>query len=138
MPKVDFSTVDGISDFTPVPEGLYTCRLSEIDTDLTKFGDEKWKLRWTIESGEHIGRILFDSLVFSPKAMPRVKALCECLGLDVSGEVSLEPPMLLDRRALVLTIIGDYTDNTGAVKQCNQIPYDGYRHIVADSDDTPF
>ena len=97
-----------------------------------------WKLRWAIEGGEHQGRLLFDNMVFNDRAMPRVKLICNVLGLDVSGEVDLEPEMLIGRRAMIETYIEEYTDSNGAQKARNAIPWDGYRAVPQVGDKAPF
>lgn len=138
MPKVDFSTVSEIADFSPIPDGEYLSRLTDIETDLTRAGDEMWKFRLQVEGGEYDGRLLFDNLVFSPKAMSRVKLVCQCCGLDVSGELDLQPPLLLDKRFMVTTYQEEYEDDKGQTKVQNRIPFDGYCVVPGDAESTPF
>jgi len=138
MPKVDFTNVSEIADFSPVPDGEYLCRLADIEQDLTRAGDEMWKLRWQVEGGEHDSRLLFDNMVFSPKAMSRVKLICSSCGLDVSGELDLETSMLLNKRALISTYQEEYEDDKGQSKVRNCIPFDGYGVVPGDSDNVPF
>ena len=97
-----------------------------------------WKLRWQVEGGEHDGRLLFDNLIFSPKAMSRCKLICSSCGLDVSGVVDLDPPMLLDKRALISTYQEEYEDDKGQSKVQNRIPFDGYGCVPGESETTPF
>jgi hypothetical protein len=138
MPKINFANVSAVSAFAPLPADDYVCRMGDIETDVTRSGDTMWKLRWTVESGEHAGRILFDNLVFSARAMPRVKLVCESCGLDVSGELDLEPTVLMDKRARVTTYIEEYCDEQGVTKARNRVPFDGYRPIAANGADCPF
>ena len=138
MPRIDFENVEGIGDYSPVPDGQYLCRLTDIEPDTTRSGDEMWKLRWTVESGEHAGRLLFDNLVFNAKAMPRVKLVCSSCGLDVTGEVDLNPDMLLNKRIMVMTYQEEYEDERGQAKVANRIPFDGYGVVPGDSDAPPF
>ncbi len=138
MPRIDFDNVESPSSFAPVPDGEYPVLVSDIEADFTRAGDEMWKLRLTIQGGDHQGRLLFDNLVFSPKAMPRVKLVCEACGLAVAGVVDLTPAMLLDKPARVTTFVEEYTDDHGATKARNRIPFDGYSRIDAVSDDCPF
>ena len=139
MPRINFATIDSVSDFAPLPDGDYVCSLADIETDVTRAGDPMWKLRWAVESGEYAGRILFDNLAFSAKAMPRVKLICASCGLDVSGEVDLEPTMLLGKRASVSVFIEEFRDDQGAAKVRNRIPFGGYAPIcTADDDNCPF
>lgn len=138
MPRIDFSHVDGVGDFAPLPEGEYVCRLSDVEVDVTRSGDAMWKIRLMIEGGEHAGRLLFDNLVFSPRALPRVKLICASCGLDVSGVVDLEPPLLLDKRVRVTTYVEEFVDDHGTAKARNRIPFDGYAAIVANGGECPF
>jgi hypothetical protein len=138
MPRINFADVNAVADFAPLPDGEYVCRLSDIETDTTRAGDPMWKLRWTVEGGEHAGRLLFDNLVFSPKAMPRAKLVCESCGLDVSGTLDLEPPMLLEKRARISTFIEEFRDEQGVSKARNRIPYGGYAPVGGDDDGCPF
>ena len=138
MPRINFDSVDAISDFAPLPDGDYVCSLSDIETDTTRAGDPMWKLRWTVEEGECAGRLLFDNLVFSAKALPRVKLVCESCGLDTDGEIDLEPEMMLGKRVRISTYIEEYVDDRGATKASNRIPYDGYTSPDANDGDCPF
>jgi hypothetical protein len=138
MPKIDFNNVSGISDFAPVPDGDYICRVGDIETDVTRAGDELWKMRLIIEAGEHAGRILFDNISFGARALPRVKLVCASCGLDVSHEIDLEPSALLEKRVRVTTYVEEYVDDHGASKARNRIPFDGYAAIAANGDDCPF
>ena len=138
MPKIDFSQVSDAEGYTPLPDGEYPCQLTDIELDRTRSGDEMWKLRWKVATGEHTGRLLFDNLVFSEKAMSRVKLVCSVLGIDTSAEVDLEPVMLLDKEAMISTFQQEYTDQQGQTKMVNKIPFDGYSWIQQDDDDTPF
>ena len=138
MPKIDFRPVSGVADFAPLPDGEFLGRLIDIEIDRTKSGDEMWKLKWQVEGGEHNGRFLFDNMVFSIKAMPRVKLICSICGLDVSGELDLEPSMLFDKRAMISTYQEEYEDERGQKKLVNRIPFDGYGCVPGDSESTPF
>ena len=138
MPKIDFNNVTGVTSFVPLPDGDYVCKLTDIETDVTRAGDEMWKLRWTVDEGEHAGRLLFDNLVFSSKAMPRTKLVCEICGVDVTGEVNLEPAMILNKQARVTTYIEQYVDEHDALKARNRIPYEGYVALGSAGADCPF
>jgi hypothetical protein len=138
MPRINFSRVSARSDFAPLPDGEYTCRLGDIEQDTTRAGDPMWKLRWIVEEGEFAGRLLFDNLVFSPRALPRAKLICESCGLNVSGALDLEPPMLLEKRVRIETYVEEYRDESGVAKARNRIPYSGYSPIAKHDDDCPF
>lgn len=126
MPKIDFSQIDDVQDFQPLPDDDYLCRLSEIEEASTTQGDEMWKLRFEVIQGEHKGRYIFDNLVFSEAALKRVKLICSRLGLDVSGELDLTPGMIEGHTCYVTTEIEEYEDNEGRIKRRNVVPFAGY------------
>jgi hypothetical protein len=138
MPRVDFPSISDTADFSPLPDGDYVCQLTDVEIDHTKAGDEMWKLRWAVQDGEFAGRLLFDNLVFSQKALSRVKLVCGVLGIDTSGQLDLQPDMLLDKRALVSTYQEEYVDGQGRTKITNRIPFEGYAYVPATGASTPF
>lgn len=138
MPRIDFSNVSDTVDFAPLPDGDYVCQLTDIEVDRTKAGDEMWKLRWAVQGGEYDGRLLFDNLVFSQKALSRVKLICGCCGVDTNGTVDLEPTVLLDKQALISTYQEEYTDDVGRTKVTNRIPFEGYSFVPSGGQDAPF
>lgn len=138
MPKVNFPEVDSISEFAPLPSGEYRCALAAVEMDFTRAGDEMWRLRWQVKEGDYTGRLLFDNLVFSQRAMPRAKLICASCGLDVTGEVELTPEMLMDRNVMITTIVEELEDDHGVNKVRNEIPWDGYRSVPRTGDAHPF
>lgn len=146
MPKIDFGNVGEVEDFAPLPEGKYLCELTDIEESSTQNGDELWKLRFEVIEGEHVGRYIFDNMVFSKAAMRRVKLICSRLGLDVSGEIDLTPDMLIERACYLIVDVDSYKNEEGATKKRNIVRFSGYEHAnKADveneknpSDDLPF
>lgn len=126
MPKIDFSKVNDVQDFTPLPAGRYLARLVGIEEASTQHGDEMWKLRFEVVDGPHAGRFIFDNLVFSDAAMKRVKLICSRLGLDVSKELELSPETLKGRTARLTVEVEPYEDQEGRSKQRNVVPFAGY------------
>ncbi|MCP4573815.1 MAG: DUF669 domain-containing protein [bacterium] len=138
MPRINFDQVNDVDEYSPIPDGEHVVRVVDIESDTTRAGDEMWKLRLQVDGGEHDGRLIFDNLVFSTKAMSRVKLICSSFGLDVSGAVDLDPTMLLEKRALVTTYQEEYEDDRGQAKVANRIPFDGYDRVPGESSNTPF
>ena len=129
MPTIDFSTVDEAADFSPLPDGQYRCRLDQIEPDRTQYGDEMWKLRFAVEDEPFQGRFIFDNLVFSEKALGRVKLICSRLGLDVSGAVDVTPELLRHRVCLIEVESEEYVDEEGNTKKRNVVPFAGYQRV---------
>jgi hypothetical protein len=138
MPKIDFSNISNAADFDPLPDGQYQVKLADIETDRTKHDDVMWKLRWKVEGGEFCGRLIFDNMVFTEKAMPRVKMICACCGIDVSGELDLQPEMLLDKQVFVHVFQEQYKDDKDQEKTRNGIPYRGYEPGPKEDPGVPF
>ncbi|MCG3204354.1 MAG: hypothetical protein KCHDKBKB_01069 [Elusimicrobia bacterium] len=146
MPKIDFNKIDDVVDFSPLPPGKYHCKVTEVEEASTQNGDEMWNVRFQVMGGEHMGRYIFDRLVFSSAAIKRVKLVCSRLGLDVSGELDLTPQMIIGRSCLLSVLNEEYEDGEGAKKMRNVVPFAGYEKAeksapaapAADSDDEPF
>jgi hypothetical protein len=126
MPKVDFTHIDDVQDFTPIPPGRYLCKLVEIEEATTQYGDEMWKMRFQVVEGKHNGRFVFDNLVFSEAALKRVKLICSRLGLNVGGELDLTPEMLKNRTCYLTVQTEEYEDDEGNQKPRNVVPFAGY------------
>jgi hypothetical protein len=126
MPHIDFSAIEEPQDFTPIPTGRYRASVSDVEESATRHGDEMWKVKFTILDGDCEGRTVFDNIVFSEKAYPRLKMFCSRLGVDVKGAVDLAPEMLLDKTCLLTVEEGEYQDRDGNAKPCNTVPFAGY------------
>jgi len=148
MPKVNFADVEDSQDFSPLPDGEYPCILSGLEEVQTKAGDEMWRLTFKVEKGEYAGRKIWDNMVWSTAAMKRVKLICSRLGLDVSGELDVQPVNILDAQVYITVEQGEYEANDGTVKKKNVVPFAGYRAIESSTggeqkkedgeDDLPF
>lgn len=137
MPKLDFSKIDDIQDFSPLPAGKYLGRLVEIEEASTQHGDEMWKLRFEITQGQYTGRLIFDNLVFSNAALKRVKLICSRLGLDVSQALNLTPELIKGRTTYLTVEVETYEDAEGRSKQRNVVPFAGYERVEGGSAATP-
>lgn len=144
MPIVNFEEVDDATDFSPLPDGKYVCVINDIEKTVTKSNDEMWKLKFEVCNGTYKGRIIYDNMIFSEKALPRVKAICLNMGVDVSGELDLQPDMLRGQEVCIEVFEDEYHDRDGKAKKKNSVPYSGYSvagnissEVVTD-DDIPF
>ena len=136
MPKIDFSHVDDVQDFSPVPAGKYLCRLVGLEEASTQNGDEMWKLRFEVIKGPYAGRLIFDNLVFSEAALKRAKLICSRLGLDVSKELDVTPELIKGRVAMLTVEVEPYEDAEGRTKQRNVVPFAGYER-ASESEGAP-
>ena len=135
MPRIDFSTIEDAEDFAPLPEDKYFCHLTRVEEASTQYGDEMWKLRFTVASGAHQGRYIFDNMVFSDAAMKRVKLICSRLGMDVSQEIDVTPDLIKGKACYITVETEDYEDQEGNTKKRSIVPFAGYeRADTADAE----
>ena len=129
MPRIDFSNVDDVQDYSPLPAGRYLVTLTEVEEATTKYGDEMWKLRFVVDEGQCKGRYIFDNLVLSKAAQKRVKFICSRLGFDVSGVLDLTPDLIKGSRCFVSVEVEEYTDQEGETRNRNRVPFAGYEQF---------
>ena len=152
MPTVDFDNVDDADDYSPLPEGRYLCRLTEINGDkTTQKGAEMWALTWEVTQEEHWGRRIWDNLIFAGKPLSRVKVLCRALGIPIEGPVNLTPDLMLGKYAYVDVAPDEYINTAGETKKKSAVTWTGYSEAegveqpasnaegeATGADDTPF
>ena len=130
MPKRDWDKVPD-SESWIVPAGEYLCEVTDVETSQTQYGDEMWSLKLTVKQGEFAGKWFFDRLIFSEKGVSRVKLVCGKFGIELKGQMDLEPEHLLNRCALVTTDIDTYEHmESGQMRKRNNVPFDGYRRAA--------
>ena len=112
MPSINFAKVQSLE---PLPAGVYTATIVKAELGVSKAGNEKIDMQWKIEGGAYDGRVIFDTLTFTEKALFRVKATLQGLGFpaDFKGNVSAED--LVGRTAKLTVDIqaGNGIDETG-------------------------
>lgn len=129
MPHMDFPNIPDSEDFEPIPADTYLCKCTDVDVGESSKGNEMWTLTWTVQEGEYQDRRIRDRLVFVAPAMPRIKLVCNRLGIDTSGPLNLTSWMLEGRLAMITTVIENYTTNEGEERKQNTVPYQGYEYV---------
>lgn len=128
--ELEFSNTEDVTDFTSVPAGTYLCEVSDARAGVTRHGEERWSFRLVVRDGEYLGRqAAWDSLIFSERALPRVRRVFAALGLPTEGRVRVEPKDLEGRRAFVDVRPAEYKNELGEVIRRNEVPYSGYRAV---------
>jgi len=98
MAGIDFSKVQGLE---PVPPDTYTASTIKAEAGTSKAGNEKIDLQWKVEGGKYDGRIIFDTLTFTEKAMFRVKATLLALGFPKTFKGTVRPDDLVGKTAKI-------------------------------------
>jgi len=139
----DFSQVQDVHSFVSIPEGTYDCRIAEVRVGLARDGSVRWSYRLEVLRGEYAGRTAgWDALTWSERGIPRVKRTLGVLGLDVRGEVDLEPDDLIGLRARISFESEEREEaSTGQRTLRLRVPYAGYAPLEGGAQlevDAPF
>ena len=134
--RFDFSSVDDIDSYVFVPEGEHDCRVADVREGTSRDGSVRWSFRLEVLDGEWAGRTAaWDSLTWSERGVYRVKKVLEALGLDVRGELEIEPQDLLNLQARVRVVPEEREDPVTGRRQVRmRVPYLGYAPRGADSE----
>jgi hypothetical protein len=128
MPFVEFSRIEGSGEMQIVPAGVYTVVVDHIEERRTQSGDPLWRVGLRIQGGgrpEFHGRRVFDNWVFSPKALPRIKLIASCFGLDVDSDREISPKDFLGKE---IEVEVKTRKSVGAEEREESfVPYAGYR-----------
>ena len=126
MPVVDFNEVDNPE---VIPKGKYPCVVAVAKLKKTKKGDEMFCLKLEVLTGEYKCTEIWDNLIFSKAAMPRVKQFCTAVGIDTDGVIDITSEMITGQMCLVNVV--EETDNFGQAK--NSVDWDGYNKLQDDA-----
>ena len=133
--ELEFTNTEDVTDFTSVPAGTYLCEVAAARAGTTRSGEERWSFQLVVRDGEYAGRhAAWDSLVFSDRALPRVRRVFAALGLPTEGRVRVEPKDLEGKRAFVDVRPAEYKNDLGEVIRRNEVPYSGYRPVPANGE----
>lgn len=132
--RFDFSSVDDVDSFVSVPEGLHRCRVGEVREGRARDGSVRWSFRLEVIDGDYAGRTAaWDSITWSERGVYRVKKLLEALGIDVRGEVEVQPNDLVGLSALVKVEPEEREDPlTGRRQVRMRVPYQGYAPLSSE------
>jgi hypothetical protein len=127
----DFSQVQDTQSFISIPEGVYDCRIAEVREGLARDGSVRWSFRLEVLRGEYAGRTGgWDALTWSERGIPRVKRTLAIFGMDVSGEIDLEPNDLIGLAARVTFQSEEREDALSGKRTLRlRVPYAGYARL---------
>lgn len=126
--RFDFSSVDDVESYVSVPAGPHHVRIAEVRPGVSRDGATRWTFRLEVLDGDHAGRTAaWDSLTWSERGVYRVKKVLEALGLDVRGELEIEPDDLVGLQATVTVTPEEREDPVTGRRQVRmRVPYLGY------------
>jgi hypothetical protein len=131
----DFSQVQDTQSFVSIPEGSYDCRIAEVREGLARDGSVRWSFRLEVLPGIYAGRTAgWDALTWSERGLPRVKRTLGIFGLDVRGEIDIEPGDLVGLAARVSFETEEREDaNSGQRMLRLRVPYAGYAALEGEA-----
>jgi len=126
--RFDFSSVDDVESYVSVPEGVHNVRVAEVREGRSRDGSVRWSMRLEVLDGQWAGRTAaWDSLTWSERGIYRVKKVLAVLGLDVKGELEIEPGDLVNLQARVRIEPEEREDPLSGTRQVRmRVPYLGY------------
>jgi hypothetical protein len=135
--RFDFSSVDDVESFVSVPEGVHNCRVAEVREGRARDGSVRWSFRLEVLDGDYAGRTAaWDSVTWSERGVYRVKKIFASFGLDVRGELELDPDDLVNLQARVKVEPEEREDPVTGRRQVRmRVPYLGYAPIEQEPKD---
>lgn len=148
MPQINWPEVPDAN--SPVPEGVYRVEVDTVNVSFNINKDEMWTVGFKIVSGSYVGRKIVDRLVWSEKAMPRVKIAMSALGIDTSGVSNVTPDDIKGKRCVLDVVVVEKIDRKPGQEpktyHNNKVTFAGYSAIdtahvpppADDDEDLPF
>jgi len=109
MPSIKLDEIKGLE---PVPAGTYIGTITKATEGVSKSGNEKIDVQWTLEYPEDPkidGRIIFDTLVWHEKSLFRVKQVLLAGGYEPNFEGEITEEDLVGITGLLVVDIEDST-----------------------------
>lgn len=96
-----------------VPEGTYVAQIEEIESGKSRAGNPMWTVYWRYVGGDVDGLPLVDRLTISDKAMFRVVAFLNALGIKTPNKrIQVDLARFVGKKALVTVADGEPYNGT--------------------------
>lgn len=96
QPEADFealwNTTEAASEFAPIPNGEYACRVTSGTRHQSRSGTPSYRLEFTVIGGEFAGRKVWLDCWLTPKALATSKRDLLKLGIDSAGKLNRDLP----------------------------------------------
>ena len=119
MVRIIFGQEVEAQDNTPLPEGEYRCRLTELNATITTEGLELWESKYEVLRGAYKGKTIIAERFFIKDNLRRVKCFCELLGIDISDEIGVVLERIVNHNIFVDIDSLEYEDEYGDIKMRN-------------------
>jgi hypothetical protein len=131
MPIIDFDQPGPKSSTTnEIPSNRYLCQVFDVREKFTQNGNEMWSLFLKIQDeGPYFGKLIFDNLVFSPKAINRLKIFFKAIGLEAEGKKEYFAAEIFEKYVYVTGKTESYKNDSGETKNRFKVDFNGYKSI---------
>lgn len=85
--KLDMTNVES---FTRASEGIHTCKIKSVEQTTSQGGDDMLKIAFEVIKGADKGARVYDNIVLTEKALWKLKALLQALGMKCDGKIALD------------------------------------------------
>lgn len=130
MPEINWDDIQDSTTIEAIKGGVYRWKIVEVDDSrLTSKGHRIWRMKLVCMSAGDEGHPVWDNLIFSPEAAPRIKMLYQQIGLAGKGKANLQTEDLEGKTIYAKITVEDYNGQSQ-----NKVIFDGYniRHVPAD------
>ena len=91
MPRLDANTAKSVSSqettsFEPIPEGVYTVRLREVEARESRQGSPYWAWVVEVDGGDHDGRRLWINTSLKDSAHWKLKEVFDAFGFTTDSD----------------------------------------------------
>lgn len=97
MPKLNKVNWDEVAASEEIAEGAYPARIDNVEEreSKTKPGTYYWNMELTMLEEPHTGRKVWDIFSLQPRALWKLRNLCETLDIDLEGRDDLDTEELV-------------------------------------------
>lgn len=107
--KLDFT---GVESYTKASEGIHTAKVVEILEKESQGGDDMLQFAFEIIKGEDKGCKVFESFVLTDKALWKLKAFLQAIGMKADGKIKLDLDKLIGKICDIEVFWDEYNGQT--------------------------
>ena len=109
--KLDFT---GVESYTKASEGIHTAKVAEILEKTSQGGDDMLQFKFEITKGEDKGSAVFESFVLTDKALWKLKAFLQAIGMKADGKLKIDLDKLIGKVCDIEVFWEEYNGQTRA------------------------
>lgn len=104
----------GVESYSKASEGIHAAKIAEIEEKTSQGGDPMLQFAFEIIKGEDKGCRVFESFVLTDKALWKLKACLQAIGLKAEGKLKIDLDKLIGKTCDIEVFHDDYNGTTRA------------------------